>query len=61
MRNNIFKKNNGISLIKAILLILFTILVVFLLYEIFYEEIQKSEQVNMIYISTNKLDEERKK
>ena len=61
MRNNFLKKNNGIILINAILLILCTILVVFLLYQIFYEGIQKSEQVNLIYISTNKLDEGRNK
>lgn len=37
MRN--LKKNNGISLIKIILLILFTILVVFLAYEIIYVDV----------------------
>ena len=34
-----FKKNNGISLIKLILVILFTILLVFLAYEIFYVDV----------------------
>lgn len=54
-----FKNNNGITLIGLILLILFTILVVFLAYEIFYVdvfEIMNSEEKNPISVFANLTD-----
>lgn len=51
MRKNYLKNNKGISLIKIILLILITILVVFLAYEIFYVDvfdIKLSEKTNPV-------------
>ena len=51
---NKLRKNNGISLIKIILLILFTILVVFFAYEIIkievldIEESELNNKINMV-------------
>lgn len=60
MRKKYLKNNNGISLIKLILLILVTILVVFLAYEVLYVDvfnINVSETTNPVDIFKNWTDE----
>lgn len=58
MKNNYLKNNNGISLIKAILLILVTILVVFLAYEVLHiVEFEVEEEDNPLEIFTDWTDE----
>lgn len=60
MRNSYLKNNNGISLIKVILLILVTILVVFLAYEVLYVDVfdfWKEEEGNILEIFTSWKDD----